>query len=1016
MKHSFSILLTMGILMLIGVALIPRLDIADKPRPRQGKTLTVSYSWLGASAKVIEQNVTSRIEGLVSSVKGVESVSSVSYFGSGNVTIRLKKEASVSSVKFEIASLLRQVRDKFPKGVSYPVLSGGEVITGKSDDEKNKPLLTYLIQADMTGRDIRRQVERELKPRLEKVEGVSRVEVTGGTDFYLQISYDAAQLSLYGITASDIEDAIRNRLGRQDIVGEVMRMDSEGQQIRTSLFLGVNAEDLHLESIPIKTIDGKIIYLNNLATCEQKERKPDSYYRVNGMNTVYMNVYAEEDVNVSSVASRVKDMVDANVNLNPNLNANLNPDLDAKNSPLNGEVGGGSNSRLTLTYDRAEEQMSEFQTLVIRSGLSLLLLLLFVYLSKRDWKYLCIIATTLLANMLMAVILYWLFDLRLHPFSMAGITVSLGLIIDSTIVMVDHYSYSRNYGAFHGVLGAMLTTIGSLIIIIWLPEFLKNDLYDFSWMVIINLTVALLVAALFAPALVSRLNYTSRQTGKPRNLQFVRGWTIIYTKYVRFCQHRIWRWPLLLMVAGLFVGSLYLFIDTLDSNTFRPEQEEMKLYIRGQMPLGGTAQQLNEKVETVEAFLSQFKEIKRYETHVDNWGASITVEFKPDALHTGFPYLLENKVIGRLITIGGADWSTHGVSERGFSNSLNLQYRANSIEIAGYDYDRLYRFAEDMCRKLKTNNRVTDIAIETPGHEHQEDELYMEYDRQRLSLDSVGVTDIYSTLSSLLSEHHLGSQYHAGQKMDIVLTPIQHDDFDLWQLENSYIKVANRNVKVSDLMTIGRREAKNCIPRENQEYILRVAFNVLGSYTYTSKYIKQVTEEFNAKFPVGFRCLNRAYRWQDDDGTQYWLIGLVAVTIFFICAILFESLYQALVVVLLIPVSLVGTFLTYHFSGTEFGTGGFAAMVLLCGLTVNAGIYLMNEYNHNGKRFIKAYNHKIIPILLTVASTIVGLIPFLMDGAKERFWFSFALGSVGGLLFSLVALVLVMPMLVRRGA
>jgi multidrug efflux pump subunit AcrB len=145
------------------------------------------------------------------------------------------------------------------------------------------------------------------------------VEVTGGTDFYLQISYDAAQLSLYGITASDIEDAIRNRLGRQDIVGEVMRMNSEGQQTRTSLFLGVNAEDLHLESIPIKTVDGKIIYLNNLATCEQKERKPDSYYRVNGMNTVYMNVYAEEDVNVSSVASRVKDMVDANANLNVNV-------------------------------------------------------------------------------------------------------------------------------------------------------------------------------------------------------------------------------------------------------------------------------------------------------------------------------------------------------------------------------------------------------------------------------------------------------------------------------------------------------------------------------------------------------------------------------------------------------------------------------------------------------------------------------------------------------------------------
>src|SRR3712207_5408667 len=118
MKHSFSILLTVGILMIIGVALIPGLDISNKPRPRQGKTLNISYNWPGASAKVVEQNVTSRIEGLVSSVRGVNKVSSVSNFGSGSVTIQLKENESVSGVKFEIASMLRQVRDKLPKDVS----------------------------------------------------------------------------------------------------------------------------------------------------------------------------------------------------------------------------------------------------------------------------------------------------------------------------------------------------------------------------------------------------------------------------------------------------------------------------------------------------------------------------------------------------------------------------------------------------------------------------------------------------------------------------------------------------------------------------------------------------------------------------------------------------------------------------------------------------------------------------------------------------------------------------------
>ena len=105
MKHRFPILLTMCILMVIGVALVPRLDISNEPLPRQGRTLQIYYSWPGASAKVIEQNVTSRIEGLCSSVNGVESVESYSWFGSGNVNVTLKEKASVASVMPSVESI-----------------------------------------------------------------------------------------------------------------------------------------------------------------------------------------------------------------------------------------------------------------------------------------------------------------------------------------------------------------------------------------------------------------------------------------------------------------------------------------------------------------------------------------------------------------------------------------------------------------------------------------------------------------------------------------------------------------------------------------------------------------------------------------------------------------------------------------------------------------------------------------------------------------------------------------------
>lgn len=980
MKHAFSILLTMCVLMIVGAALITRLDVSDQPRPRQGRTLTVTFGWNGASAKVLEQEVTSRVEGVVGMVNGVASVSSESNFGHGRVEIRLKPEASVSSVKFEVASLLRQLRDKLPPEVSYPQLAGGEVVTRSSGDY-DQPILTYHINADMPDREIRKLVERQVKPYLMRVDGVRTVDVSGGSDLEMEVAYDADLLSNYGITAGDLADAIRSYLGRENVVGDAYRHDSDGHLSRITLFLKVDGDKIDFESIPVVTVGEKIIYLNNLATCSFKEKVPHFFYRVNGMNTVYLTVYAEENVNINKVAAQVKTIIDDS-----------------------GEVNGRS-LYFTCDTDRAKERFSEFQVLIRRSAISLVILLLFVFLCKRDWKYLLIVTVSLLANLLLAVICYDLFDMRLEPFSMAGVTISLGLIIDSTIVMVDHYSYHRNHRAFTGIMAAMLTTIGSLIIVFWLPDSMKDSLYDFAWMIIVNLAVALLVSALFVPALVTRMNYSCRKAGRPRNLRIILLWNRFYRGYMRVAQHRILRWPIMLAFFGLFGWTLCLFLDTVNKSHYEREKREVKLYISGKMPVGGTAAQLNEKVLDVEAFLSTFKEIKHFESYVSDGGAQMMVEFTDEAQNSSFPYKLENKTIGKLVSIGGADWATHGVSERGFSNSLNLQYRSQQIVIAGYDYDQLYRYAEIMQKKMKENPRVVDLVIRNVGEEEQEQELYMEYDREKLTAYGMNVNEMYGRMASILSEYYVGRKGNT----DIVLRPHQYNSFDQWQMENSFLKLQDREVRLSDFMNISQREAKKSIKRENQEYVITLAFNVLGSYNYTYNIVRRYMEEFDAMMPVGFRCLQNEYRFDEEENQQYLLLGLVAIIIFFICSIVFESLYKALVIILLIPISMVGAFLVYHFGGVEFGLGGFAALVLLSGLTVNAGIYLMNEYNNNGKNYLRAYNHKIIPILLTVLSTVLGLVPFVFDQDENHFWYSFAMGSIGGLLFSLLALVFAMP-------
>ena len=175
MKRTyFTQLLTLVILMVIGAGLLPQIEVADQPRPRQGKTLTVWYGWPGSSAKVIEQNVTSRLEGMVSAVKGVQEITSESYFGSGRISITLKPEADVSMTKFEIASVLRQAHKQLPKGVSFPELSGGEVVNESQKKETTQMLLTYCVNSNLGDDQLKNYMDRQVIPQLSRMEGEER--------------------------------------------------------------------------------------------------------------------------------------------------------------------------------------------------------------------------------------------------------------------------------------------------------------------------------------------------------------------------------------------------------------------------------------------------------------------------------------------------------------------------------------------------------------------------------------------------------------------------------------------------------------------------------------------------------------------------------------------------------------------------------------------------------------------------------------------------------------------------
>ena len=1014
---SFSVILVFVVMMVMGFALAPLLDVGTDPTSRQGKQLTIRCEWPQVSAKVVEQNLTAPIEGMVSALKGVESVSSRSSFGHCEVNVRLKENQNVSTVKFSISSMLRQSYAKFPKGVSFPMIEGGEIVNGQKANHESQLLLTYHVNADMQPEMIKKLISGMVVRPLETIDGVTKVEVTGTTERYMEVSYDPMLLSACGVTPQEMQDAIRNYIGKDEVVGTMQQTTADHKQERVAFRLVTANKEADLASVPIKKIGGKVIYLNDLAQIKVKKQAPLGYYRVNGLNTIYINVYASADANFVRLSDAVQE--------------EMNVVKSQIRQPL----------YVHLAYDSAQQQRDETAKLVGRTLLSLLFLLAFVFVVYRSFKYLSVVAFALAANILMAIIAYWAFGLKLHVYSLAGITVSMGLIIDSTIVMADHYGYYHNRKAFLSILAAMLTSIGSLIIIFFLPQEMQDDLSDFAWIVIVNLVVALLVSFFFVPALMEQWHCAVPRLWSCKR-RFVVRWNHIYHRYLLLTSRHRWVYYIALLWAfgipfhalpedwGMdkcgfltdYLGGIsQMFVDYLDGSVQRRNADERKtLHVQALMPVGGTAVQLNDKMILVEELLKKYPEIKEFVTRIDGRQGEITVKFR-DGVDASFPYRLESMVIGKVITIGGADWSTYGVSERGFSNSIDLQYKANRIKISGYNYAQLYRLSENISGYLGKNPRVQDIAIETPGFENQEDEVYVDYQKDRLGMYGLSPYDIHRELRMLLSPEYVGAYKDRQMNVDVYLKPLPVEQYDLWHMENSQFHVDSLQLFASDVMKLQRREAKEVIPKEKQEYVLNVAFNVLGSYTYTTEYLDSVMAHFKRTLPVGYHCEMPSYKGADSEGANYWLLLLVAVLIFFICSVVFESLRMALVVVSMIPVSLMGAFLTFIITGVEFGSGGFASLVLLSGIVVNSAIYILCQYakiqkeksTGGMKAYLCAFNHKIVPIYLTVISTIVGLVPFFFEQSEEPFWFSFAVGITGGLLLSIPAMIFVMPLFLK---
>ena len=1056
MKSSFSIIIVFVSLLILGLFMIPKLPVKLNPS-KKIPVVNVHFSMHGQSARVVEMEVTSKLEAMLSRIKGVQEISSHSSNGWGRVTVRLSGHVDPDMARFEVSTIIRQTWSSLPSGVSYP-----SIYMSGTNEETNFPFLRYTVNAPLSPVQIQEYINDNIKPKIAEVKGIDRIDVYGASRMIYKLEYNYQQLQYLNVSTHDIRSAIHSYLTKEFLgIGKIKEEGNEEQWIRIALVSENRNQPFDPSSIQVKKNEGNIIYLNQVVNTTYEEEEASSYFRINGLNSIYLAITAEETANQLNLSKQVQEML---------------TELQS---------GFPSGFELHLSYDAAEYIREEMNKIYFRSGLTVLILLCFVLLIYRNWRYSLLIIFSLVVNIAIAVIFYYLLRLEMQLFSLAGLTISLTLIIDNVIIMSDQIIRQGNRKAFMPIFTATVTTIGSLVIILFMDENIRANLEDFAWVIIINLTVSMFIALFLVPALIEKMGIEKRlkktkrrkkkKAFKKRLLVYLNRayqkiiifitrtkglvvaliilafglpvfllpekieqkseygyytimseddlgfWAKLYNQSLGSAFYKEHIKPISDVALG---GTMRLFAQKVSNGSYSSgEREETTLNVTASLPNGSTKEQMDALIKKMESYIKLYPEVRQFETHIENGRrANIRILFQKEHQRSSFPHMLKSKLISKAIELGGGSWGVHGLGD-GFSNDVTEQAGSMRVKLLGYNYDELNALAEAMKDSLLQHRRVKEVTIDSKFSWYKSD--YMEFtfdlDKERLAQLSILPIDLFHSINPLFEKNaHAGDWIQENRIEPIRLFSKQADELDIWNLENYPGQVNDKGYRLNEIASIEKSLAPQDIAKENQQYRLCLQYEYIGAYQQAWKVTERMIDMFNQTSPLGYKAESdvQRYWWGKDGSSQYWLLFLIILIIFFTTSILFNSLKQPLVVLFSIPISFIGLFLTFYLFELNFDQGGFAAFILLTGISVNANIYLLNEYNNIRKTFphlkpikayIKAWNMKVRPIFLTIISTVLGFVPFII-GYKESFWFPLAAGTIGGLIMSLVGIFFFLPL------
>ena len=959
------------LLVAFGVMAFQALPLREYP-DIQPPIVSVSTTYTGAAAEVVENRVTQVIEDQISGIEGIKTITSTSRDERSTVNIEFDLSREVDQAANDVRDRVSRILDRLPEDVEAPEVA-------KRDSDARPVMYISLSSTKLDIMALHDYAERYLVDRFTILPGVAFVSVNGGGRPVMRVWLDRLSLAARQLTVTDIETALR----RENLELPAGRIESSDREFRVRLQRGYESPEDFRALVLSRGADGHLVRLGEVAQVELAPRNLRESFRANQQTTVGLGIIKQSKANTLATLEAVKQ------------------EIERVRSTLPEHLSFIASSDDSLYIREAINAV--YQTI----GLTTLLVSLVILAFLGSLRAMVIPAMTIPICLVSAFTALALFGFSVNLITLLGLVLCIGLVVDDAIVVLENIHRRIDDGeppllaAYRGsrqVGFAVVATTAVLVAVFTPIIFLRDNIGVIFSELAVTICAAVVFSSVLAlsltPVLSARLlrrhgdgNWLSRRVD--RNFQVLER---LYRRVLTTLLKHPW-WVLPVTVA-VVAGGYFLLQDV--PREYAPKEDQGSFFARVQAPEGTGVERMRRAMRDIEAPIVDMQNegiVARTVVRIPGWGSSapnsavVMVSLVPwfdRDLSSAEAAARATRAWSEVPFVRAFAFARSGLSRGG--GNVPIQF-----VIGGADYDSLSRSRDLLLARAAEWPGITRLDSDLKETQPQ---VLVRINRNRAAELGVSVQNVGRTLAAMMAEQRVTTFVRDGEEYDVVLQARADQRASANDLNNIYVRSERSGALIPLANLIYTEETAGAATRNRYNRLRAVTLsgNLAPGYSLGQalEFLEGVVrEELPQVARIDYK--GESLEYQEAGSSLLFTFGLALLIVFLVLAAQFESFVHPLVILFTVPLAITGGLLGLYLTDGTLNIYSQIGAIILIGIATKNGVLIVefiNQLRDAGQPFEQAVVEgaavRLRPVLMTTISTLAGAVPLIMaSGAGD---------------------------------